>query len=358
MRAINFSAGPAHLPAKILQQAQSELLNWNNTGASVMEISHRSDEFMQLHSECKQSLRRLLNLPDNYDTIMMQGGARLQFAMLPMNILQPGQQANIIVNGFWSQLAAREASKLSDVNIINTKIDSSQISLRSEQEWQGEITGDYLHFTPNETIDGISMPCPKVKANIIADMSSCILSEPIEIKDYSLIYACAQKNLGPSGLTIVVIDKNLALNDSSKIPSYLSYQAHLDQDSMLNTPPTFQIYMTKLMLDWIEEQGGPQKISANNTKKAELLYSYIDNSKLYHNNIEQSCRSKMNIPFHLNQPEKNDLAFIEQAKAAGIIGIKGHKSAGGMRASIYNAMTIAQIERLIDFMDEFQSHNA
>ena len=357
-RAINFSAGPAGLPTEVLEKAQADLLNWQNTGASVMEISHRSAEFTQLHTECLQRLRQLLQIPDNYAILTLQGGARLQFSMLPMNILQPGQTANYAVSGIWSELAAKDAKKICDVNAINTVAEEDGIiKLIPEQDWQNKVIGDYLHFTPNETINGIKMLAPQSAKKLIADMSSCILSEPINVSDYSVIYACAQKNMGIAGVTFVIIDKNLKLNPDDEIPSYLSYQQHIDNNSMLNTAPTFPIYMSKLVLDWLTEQGGVSEIHKSNQDKAAMLYDYIDSSNFYNNNIHASCRSIMNVPFSLHNAADNDKKFINSAKEHNIISIKGHRSVGGMRASLYNARSIQDVAALISFMDEFAQHN-
>ena len=353
-RAINLSAGPASLPTEILQNAQSELLDWHNIGASVMEISHRSPEFMDISQQCLQRLRQLLNISQNYEILMLQGGARLQFAMLPLNILQPGQVANCLVSGLWSELAAIEAARLGKANAINIVADTNGIkSIRPESDWKNEVTGDYLHYAPNETIAGIVTPKPNCSSKIIADMSSCILSEPINVSDYSVIYACAQKNMGTAGLTFVIIDKNLELNDDSHIPSYLSYKQHIAKSSMLNTPPTFSIYIANLLFGWLEQQGGLPAIQKQNQQKAQMLYDYIDQSEFYHNNIDPSCRSLMNVPFTLRDAEQNDVKFIEQAKSANIIGIKGHRSTGGMRASIYNSISVEDIATVINFMDNF-----
>lgn len=356
-RKLNFSAGPAALPQAVLERTQAELMNWRGCGASVMEISHRSSEFMQLREECLQRMRKLLQLPDNYQILFLPGGANLQFSMLPMNLLGASTHSSYLISGHWSSLAAKEAEKLCEVNRID--ILSQQDAKRGLQDisqWQHAISGAYLHLTSNETIDGIAVPTPNCNIPVAADMSSCIMSETIDPEQYALIYACAQKNLGIAGITFVILNPKYLQAPLTQTPNLMNYKIQIEKDSMYNTPATFSLYISNLVLEWIEQQGGLNVMQQRNSEKASELYNYIDNSDFYSNNIATTCRSKTNVPFHLHN-KQHEAQFLESANSAGIIGIKGHRAVGGMRASIYNATPIESVRSLIQFMDDFAKKN-
>lgn len=351
----NFSAGPAMLPREVLQQAQSELLNWQNTGASVMELSHRGKEFDQMAKEATEDLRQLLNVPNNYKILFCHGGARAQFAAVPMNILG-NNTADYIDSGFWSMNAAKEAKKYGQIHHHYIKEEKhGLISLKPMNEWALSDHSAYIHYCPNETIDGVAIfEQPNFKDKIVvADFSSSILSQPTDVTRYGIIYAGAQKNIGPAGITIVIIRDDLIGHAKSFIPSVLDYQILANHDSMYNTPPTFTWYLSGLVFKWIKGLGGLTVMSIRNQEKAKRLYKFIDDSDFYHNNVADQNRSIMNIPFKAPTPEL-DKQFIVEASKTGILGIKGHRVAGGMRASIYNAMDLDGIDYLINFMDDFK----
>ena len=352
-RVMNFSAGPAALPLSVLERAQAELCDWQGLGVSVMEISHRSAEFMALREECLQRMRRLLAIPDHYDILFLQGGARLQFAMVPMNLLGTEKQATYINSGHWSKQAIGEAARFADINTIDVVHENKEglqdvLPLKS---WQKKLKGAFVHYTPNETINGIAMPGFDTKSPLVADMSSCLLSAPIDVAQHQLIYACAQKNIGPAGITYIIVDKNCLQPPVENTPSYMDYTTQIAKESLYNTAPTFNFYMTNLVMTWLEELGGLSVMAERNREKADALYGYIDQSDYYYNLVAPSARSMMNVPFIL--ANKKDAEFLAAAKKANIIGIKGHRAVGGMRASIYNALSLAEVMYLIDFMDEF-----
>lgn len=355
----NFSAGPAMLPHEVLQKAQHELLNWQNTGASVMELSHRGKEFDQTAKEATQDLRQLLNVPNNYKILFCQGGARGQFAAVPMNILGNRDSADYIDSGFWSMSAAKEATKYAQIHHHHIKKEEQGIiSLKPMTEWSLSEQSAYVHYCPNETIDGVAIfEQPNFKDKVVvADFSSSILSQPIDVTRYGIIYAGAQKNIGPAGITIVIVRDDLIGHAKPFLPSVLDYQILADHDSMYNTPPTFAWYLSSLVFKWIKGLGGLTAMSVRNQEKAKRLYQFIDGSNFYHNNVAEQNRSIMNIPFKAPTPEL-DKQFVEEASKTGILGIKGHRVAGGMRASIYNAMDLNSIDYLINFMDDFKQKN-
>ena len=358
-KSYNFSAGPAKLPADVLKQVQAELLNWQNTGASVMELSHRGKEFDACAIEATNDLRDILNLPENYKILFCQGGARAQFAAVPLNILGNKTDADYINSGYWSQCAAKEATKYCNVIEQNVVIKNAGItSIKPMSEWQLSDNSAYVHYCPNETIDGVEIfeQPDFADKTVVADLSSCILSQPIDVKRYGIIYAGAQKNIGPSGITIVIVREDLIGYAQKVLPSVLDYKILLDHDSMFNTPPTFAWYMSGLVFKWIKSLGGLSAMQQRNQAKAQLLYQFIDQSDFYRNTVAVENRSIMNVTF-LSPNEELDKKFVSEATQANIIGIKGHRIAGGMRASIYNAMEIEGVKYLIEFMQQFEKQN-
>ncbi|MDE1478657.1 3-phosphoserine/phosphohydroxythreonine transaminase [Xenorhabdus bovienii] len=357
----NFSAGPAMLPAEVLRRAEQELCNWHGLGTSVMEISHRSKEFMDVAAEAEKDLRDLLAIPENYKVLFCHGGARGQFSALPQNLLGNKTTADYIVSGYWAECAAKEAEKYCTPNVINitTEVDGIR-SVKPMSEWALSSDAAYVHYCPNETIEGIAIfeePDFGDDKIVIADYSSAILSAPIDVSRYGVIYAGAQKNIGPAGITVVIVREDLLGKAHQHTPSILDYTVQVKSGSMYNTPPTFAWYLSGMVFKWLKEQGGLQEISKRNHAKAELLYRTIDNSNLYINRVAPQNRSIMNIPFQLANPML-DGKFLEEAYAHGLHALKGHKIAGGARASIYNAMPYEGIQALAEFMADFERGNA
>lgn len=353
----NFSAGPAVLPQEVLQQAQSEMLNWQGCGMSVMEMSHRGKEFMSIIETLENDLRELASIPRNYKILFLQGGASSQFAMVPMNLLRGKKNADYIVTGQWSSKAAQEAQRYCTVNIAASSESACFTYAPKQNTWQINQSAAYLHYTTNETIGGVAFNwTPELSENsgipLVADMSSDILSRPLDVSRYGLIYAGAQKNLGPAGLVLVIIRDDLAGDALPGTPTLFDYQAHIDNASMYNTPPTYAIYITGLVMKWLKQQGGLAVIEQMNIRKATILYDLIDNCDFYHCPVVRSDRSRMNIPFTLKNAAL-DATFLNQAEANGLIQLKGHRSVGGMRASLYNAMPLEGVVRLVEFMQEF-----
>ncbi|MFT8321842.1 MAG: 3-phosphoserine/phosphohydroxythreonine transaminase [Bacillus sp. (in: firmicutes)] len=356
-RAYNFNAGPAALPEEVLQEAQNNLLNFNNTGMSVMELSHRSKEYEAVHNEAKARLSSLLSIPEDYEILFLQGGASLQFSMIPMNLLEENKVAYYALTGAWSEKALKEAAKIGETAVTVSSKEANYTYIPNLEEIKVPEDAAYLHVTSNNTIfgtqwhaypEGLSVP-------LIADMSSDILSTPIDVKQFDLIYAGAQKNLGPSGVTVVIIKKEL-IKANSSLPTILSYDTHAKNNSLFNTPPTFAIYLLSLVLKWGEKQGGLEGIAAINDKKAQSLYDVIDNSNgFYKGHAEKNSRSKMNVTFTL-QSDDITKQFLQQAKEAGFVGLNGHRSVGGCRASIYNAVPLEHVQALASFMENFQKN--
>lgn len=351
----NFSAGPAMLPKAVLERARDELLDWHGTGMSVMEMSHRSKEYLSIATQAEADLRALLAIPDNYRVLFLQGGATSQFAMVPMNLLRSGTRADYINTGAWSKKAIAEAKRYCEVNVAASSADTNFTTIPAFDTWQMDKAAAYLHYTPNETIGGVEFHTLPETGDVplVADMSSTILSRPVDIPRYGLIYAGAQKNIGPAGLTVVIVRDDLIGSTLPGTPSMFDYQAHAENGSMLNTPPTFAWYLAGLVFAWLQERGGLAAMAEINRRKSALLYDAIDDSAFYHSPVDPVCRSWMNVPFTLDNPDL-DGEFLTQAKAAGLVNLKGHRSVGGMRASIYNAMPEAGIEALIAFMQEFE----
>lgn len=352
----NFSAGPAMIPQDVLYQAQKELKNWKNIGCSIMEISHRTKEFNQVITEAEEDLRDLLNLSDAYKVLFCQGGARGQFSAVPMNFLGKLSSADYINSGYWSHAAFVESKKYCNSKKISIKkIKNNTTYLLKPSQWNISDISAYIHYCPNETIDGLSLyEEPNFTDKIvIGDFSSFILSRSIDINKYGLIYAGAQKNIGPSGITIVIIRKDLIGYASKLCPSILNYNVMHQYNSMFNTPPTFAWYLSGLVFKWLKKQGGIKKIEQLNKKKSDLLYQVIDDSNFYINNIDTANRSQMNVIFHLLNPELDSI-FLKESKKFGLYALKGHVIVGGMRASIYNAMPIEGVKKLAQFMLFFE----
>ncbi|MER5079073.1 3-phosphoserine/phosphohydroxythreonine transaminase [Providencia stuartii] len=357
----NFSAGPAMLPVEVMRRAEQEFCNWKGLGVSVMEVSHRGKDFIAIAEEAEQNLRDLLNIPQNYKVLFCHGGARGHFAALPLNLLGDKTTADYIVGGYWAESAAEEAQKYCTPNIIQVKQEKDGVvGVKPMSEWQLSSDAAYVHYCPNETIDGLAIHeepnFPKDKV-IIADYSSSILSKPIDISRYGVIYAGAQKNIGPAGLTIVIIREDLLGKASKQTPSIFDYTTLAKYDSMFNTPPTFAWYLSGMVFKWLKEQGGLQEMAKRNYEKSQLLYNAIDDSEFYINRVAVENRSWMNVPFQMQNPALDD-KFLEEAKAQGLLSLKGHRVSGGMRASIYNAMPLAGVQALVDFMADFERRHA
>tara|TARA_B100000029_G_scaffold516825_1_gene635418 strand:- start:2424 stop:3494 length:1071 start_codon:yes stop_codon:yes gene_type:complete len=353
MRKWNFSSGPATIPESVLTEAQEELLNWQGSGMSVMEVSHRSDLFIELAATAKKDITHLLEIPDSYDVLFLQGGATMQFALIPMNFAK--KNPDYLMTGYWSQKAISEAQKVTDVNIVASSQEQNFISVPDFKKWQLNDNASYLHYVANETIHGNAIHhIPDISYPLISDMSSVILSRPIDVNKFSMIYAGAQKNIGPAGLTLIIVNKDFLAQSSPNLPNIMNYEAHSKKDSMLNTPPTFSWYIAGKVFKWLNDQGGLKIIGETNKKKAETLYRFIDSSDFYDNLVESGSRSIMNIPFILNDTNL-DTIFLDEAYEAGLLNLKGHRSVGGMRASIYNAMPQEAIDALIAFMKSFEA---
>jgi len=352
----NFCAGPAMLPKAVMVKAQQEFLNWQNTGSSVMELSHRSDIYMKMAANAESDLRDLMSIPDNYKVLFCHGGGRGQFSAVPLNLLPEGKSADYIISGSWSEAAAAEAKNFGDINVININQElDSQSTLIDSKDWPLKPDAAYVHYCPNETVNGIEInTIPETNGvPLVADMSSTILSHEIDVSKFGLIYAGAQKNIGPSGLTIIIVREDLLGNAHKATPCIMNYKMSADNDSMYNTPPTYGWYLAGLVFQWLKEVGGVNAIAKVNQAKAELLYQTIDNSELYLNHIDTQYRSKMNIPFWLKDESLNE-QFLKESEQAGLTALLGHRIVGGMRASIYNAMPIEGVQALVTFMQEFE----
>ncbi|WP_224652984.1 3-phosphoserine/phosphohydroxythreonine transaminase [Pectobacterium versatile] len=351
----NFSAGPAMLPVEVLRRAEQELCNWNGLGTSVMEISHRSKEFMQVAAESEQDLRDLLKIPSNYKVLFCHGGARAQFAAVPLNLLGERSTADYIDGGYWAHSAINEAEKYCTPNVIDVKTRVGDLrGIKPMREWKLSDDAAFVHYCPNETIDGIAIEEDPDFGDkiVVADYSSCILSRRIDVSRYGVIYAGAQKNIGPAGLTLVIVREDLLGKARRELPSILDYQVLADNDSMFNTPPTFAWYLSGMVFKWLKEHGGLAEMEKRNQEKADLLYSAIDGNDFYRNDVAVANRSRMNVPFLLADSAL-DKVFLEESVAAGLHALKGHRVVGGMRASIYNAMPLEGVKALTEFMADF-----
>ena len=351
----NFSAGPAVLPKAVLRQARDELLDWHGSGMSVMEMSHRGKQFMSIAEQAEADLRELLQIPAEYRVLFLQGGASSQFAMVPLNLLRGCLQADYFNTGAWSKKAIAEAGRFCTVNIAASSEDTNFTSIPSEDSWQLDAESAYVHYTPNETIGGVEFHhIPQTgDVPLVADMSSTILSRPLDVSRYGLIYAGAQKNIGPAGLTVVIVRDDLIGSPADGTPSMFDYKKHADNGSMLNTPPTYGWYLAGLVFEWLKQQGGLSVMADINHRKSQRLYDAIDLSGFYQSPVDTDCRSWMNVPFTLAD-DALDSVFLDESTKAGLLNLKGHRSVGGMRASIYNAMPEAGVDALIDFMIEFE----
>lgn len=356
-RCYNFCAGPAALPEPVLEIARDDMLDWHGRGLSLMEMSHRSAEVVGVAERAEQSLRKLLGIADDYAVLFLQGGASTQFSAVPLNLLADKSSADYVNTGQWSKKAIAEGKRYGDVNVVASSEDSNFSTIPPVQSWQMGADPAYLHYTPNETIGGVEFFwTPQVDAPLVVDMSSTILSRPIDVADYGAIYAGAQKNIGPAGLTLVIVRRDLLGRAHAQCPAMLNWQVAADNDSMYNTPPTFALYLAGLVFDWLEQQGGLEAMETLNRRKAEKLYSAIDSNDFYANPVELASRSLMNVPFTLANPDL-DKRFLQESEAAGLLNLKGHRSVGGMRASIYNAVSEKAVDALIAFMQDFAQRN-
>lgn len=356
-RVYNFSAGPAALPLEVLESIRQDIPDWQGTGMSVMEISHRSKEFIDLAARCDSNLRSLLSIPEDHSVIWTQGGATMQMAMVPLNIAAPGDTADYVQTGSWGKKAIGEAKKFCTVNVAADSSDKDFTYIPDEADWQRNENAAYLHITSNETIAGVEFHAvPGGDVPIVADMSSTILSRPIDVSRYGVIYAGAQKNIGPAGITLVVIRNDLLEPKRDKLPHLMMWKSYADSDSMTNTPPTFAWYVADLVIQYLLDLGGLAAIAEVNRRKSEKLYTAIDTSDFYSNPVAVDCRSWMNVPFSLADASLDGL-FLEKSHAAGLTNLKGHRSVSGMRASIYNAVPEQAVDTLVEFMADFERHN-
>ena len=358
-RVFNFSAGPAMLPEEVLRQASEEMLDWHGSGASIMEMSHRGKEFLSVAQQAEADLRELMSIPDNYKVLFLQGGAALQFAMVPVNLLRGKSTADYINTGAWSKKAISEAKRYCTVNVAASGEAGNFTGIPAFETWKLNKEAAYIHYTPNETIGGVEFHWVPDTGDVplVADMSSTILSRPVDVSKFGLIYAGAQKNIGPAGITVVIVRDDLIGQIVEPSPSLFDYKVQVENESMLNTPPTYTWYLAGLVFQWLKRIGGLTAMAEINKRKAEKLYSYIDGSDFYANPVEIQSRSWMNVPFTLANDELDE-PFLKQAKANGLITLKGHRSVGGMRASLYNAMPEEGVDALIAFMKEFEKTHA
>ena len=356
-RVYNFSAGPAALPLEVLESIRNDIPDWLGSGMSVMEVSHRSKDFVELAARAEANLRKLLGVPDDYAVLFTQGGATMQMAMAPLNLTAPGDTVDYVITGSWGKKAAGEAKKFCEVNIAGDASDRNFTYIPAESGWRRSDNAAYLHITPNETIAGVEFHfVPGGDTPIVADMSSNILSRPIDVSRYGVIYAGAQKNIGPAGITVVIVRRDLLDRVRPNNAHLMTWKAYADSDSMTNTPPTFAWYVADLVFRWLLDQGGVEAIAEVNQRKSDKLYNAIDTSAFYTNPVEPDCRSRMNVPFILAD-DGLDATFLEESAAAGLTNLKGHRSVGGMRASIYNAVSEEAVDALIAFMAEFEKRH-
>lgn len=358
-RVYNFSPGPAVLPEEVITRAKEEMLDWNGSGMSVMEMSHRGKQFVGIAEKAEADLRELLSIPKNYKVLFLQGGASLQFGMIPMNLLGTNNKADYINTGQWSQKAIADAKRLGDVHVAASSEATKFCSVPPQATWTLRPEAAYVHIVTNETIGGVEYSFIPETGSIplVADMSSTILSRPLDVSKFGIIYAGAQKNIGPAGLTVVIIREDLIGRARAGTSAMLDYKSHVEGGSMYNTPPTYAWYIAGLVFDWLKRKGGLAGMAAINKRKAEKLYAAIDKSSFYRNPVEKQSRSWMNVPFTLAKPEL-DKTFLAEAAKQGLVTLEGHRSVGGMRASIYNAMPEAGVDALIAFMSEFERRSA
>ena len=356
-RCYNFCAGPAALPEAVLETARDDMLDWHGAGLSFMEMSHRSPEVVGVARRAEATLRELLAIPEDYAVLFLQGGASTQFAAVPLNLLGEKAVADYVNTGQWSKKAIAEAGRYCRVNVAASSEADNFTSIPPQEEWRLDPDAAYLHYTPNETIGGVEFFwVPDVSVPLVADASSTILSRPLDVSRFGVIYAGAQKNIGPAGLTLVIVRRDLLGRAAAHCPAMLNWQVASDNESMYNTPPTFALYLAGLVFDWLQAQGGLEAIAAINRRKADKLYRFIDASGFYANPVEMASRSLMNVPFTLADPAL-DPVFLAESEAAGLLNLKGHRSVGGMRASIYNAVSEQAVDALIDFMADFSKRH-
>lgn len=358
-RVFNFSAGPSVLPEKVLKTAADEMMDYKGSGQSVMEMSHRSKVYDGIIKECEALLREVMQIPDNYKVLFLQGGASSQFAMVPLNLMNGSGKADFVVTGQWANKAYKEAARYGDAHVVASSQDKTYTYIPKLDPSTFTKDADYFHICLNNTIYGTKFTALPETGDVplVADISSCILSEPIDVSKFGVLYAGAQKNMGPAGLTVVIVREDLIGHARDITPTMFNYQTHADNDSMFNTPPCYAIYICKLVLDWIKNDiGGLAEMKAINEKKAALLYEYLDGSSLFKGTVVKEDRSLMNVPFVTGDADL-DAKFVKEAAAAGFVNLKGHRSVGGMRASIYNAMPIEGVEKLVAFMKEFEKEN-
>ena len=357
-RIYNYSAGPSMLPLAVLEKAQKEMVNYANSGMSVMEISHRSGLFTEIITQAEQLLRKLMNIPENYKVLFLQGGASQQFAMVPLNLLTKSGKADYINTGSWSKKAIKEAKKYGEISVIASSEDANYSYIPAFDPNMIDPEADYIHITTNNTIEGTAYSEIPDTGGIplVADMSSNILSVEIDVSKFGLIYAGAQKNIGPAGLTVVIIREDLIGNAKDICPTMLDYKTHSENDSLYNTPPTYGIYMAKLVFEWLDELGGLKEMERINREKAGILYDFLEESSMFSSPVQKESRSIMNIPF-ISPSDELDAEFVKKAKSAGLETLKGHRSVGGMRASIYNGMPVEGVKALVQFMKEFENEH-
>lgn len=359
-RVYNFSAGPSMLPESVLKKAADEMLDYQGSGQSVMEMSHRSKTYQAIIDSCSALLREVMNIPEEYEILFLQGGASSQFAMLPLNLATKSGSADFVITGQWAKKAFSECKKLAKAHEVASSADKTFTYIPELNPADFDPNADYFHICYNNTIYGTKFVELPDTGNVplVADMSSCILSEPVDVSKFGVIYAGAQKNMGPAGLTVVIIRKDLIGEPKEGTPTMFTYKTHAENGSMYNTPPTYAIYICKLVLEWIKNEiGGLEKMKEINQKKAAILYDFLDQSKLFKGTVEKKYRSMMNIPF-VTGNEELDAEFVKAATAAGFVNLKGHRTVGGMRASIYNAMPVEGVEKLVAFMKEFEEAHA
>lgn len=358
-RVYNFSAGPSMLPESVLKIAADEMLDYQGSGQSVMEMSHRSKVYDAIIKGAESLLREVMNIPDNYKVLFLQGGASTQFAMIPLNLMNKNNKADFVITGQWAKKAYKESAKYGDAKAVASSEDKTFSYIPKLDRSMFREDADFVHICMNNTIYGtVYHELPDTgDVPLIADISSCILSTPIDVSKFGMLYAGAQKNMAPAGVTIVIIREDLIGNAMDITPTMLNYQTHSDNDSMFNTPPCYSIYMAKLVLEWIKNTvGGLEKMQEINEKKAKILYDFLDNSKMFRGTVVTEDRSLMNVPFVTGNDEL-DAKFVKEATAAGFVNLKGHRSVGGMRASIYNAMPVEGVQKLVDFMQKFEDEN-
>ncbi len=357
-RVYNFSAGPSMLPVEVLEKAQKEMVEYGTAGMSVMEMSHRSKDYEEIINGCEALVRELMHVPDNYKVMFLQGGGSSQFAMIPMNLGNKNKKCDIVITGQWAKKAAQEAERYITVNKIASSADKTFSYIPKLDKSTFSKDADYFYICLNNTIYGTKFnELPDTgDVPLVADISSCIMSEELDVSKFGLLFAGAQKNLGPAGVTLVIVREDLIGNAMDITPTMFNYQIHMDNGSMYNTPPTYGIYIMKLVLEWIKEQGGVGAVQEVNEKKTKILYDFLDSSEMFKGTVVPEDRSLMNVPF-ITEDDDLNAKFIKEAKEAGFVNLKGHRSVGGMRASIYNAMPVEGVEKLVEFMKKFEAEN-